>query len=380
MNGFYFDARLIKIGPQDGIGRFSSSLASALYQILPITVIIHDTRQLDRLPKHIPYVVMNDPTKVWPELFLPRRLNRLGATVVYNPLFVMGTFGKQYKLISTLHDLTGYQFRSFPPAYLPPLQRGVWWLFHRSYWPGRWVLNQADRVVTVSNTSKQDILDHHLTDRAVTVIYNAPPVLPAMPETRHIKRQLVYMGNLMPFKNVELLIRALPMLEGYHLHLIGAMTMPDRMAALKRLAGPNAARVTFWARASDEEYVQLLSEATALVSASKAEGFGLPIVEAMAEGVPVVCSDIPVFHEIAAEAALFFDPESAQDFADRVRELEQPPVRAKLVAEGLKRAADFSWSQSAAILKNLMLEMALSGSDKVGGQMREVGIHQRKEY
>ncbi len=117
------------------------------------------------------------------------------------------------------------------------------------------------------------------------------------------------------------------------------------------------ARVTFWNGASDDEYVRMLSTAAASVSASRAEGFGLPLIEAMSCGVPFIASDIPVFREVGGDAALYFDPDSPEDLADRVRLVEDIEFRRQTVERGHTQAARFSWEQSAAALLDLMTRL-----------------------
>ena len=350
----YFDARWTKIGRHDGISRYGSSLVGALAKIHPVTMIICDRRQLAMLPEGIPYIMANKPLTPR-ELWLPFRLNRLGADVVYSPMQLMGTFGRKYKLIFTLHDLIFYKYK-FPPTYISPPARLAWWAYHHAYWPGRWLLNSADFVVTVSETSKQEIIEHHLTDREVGVVYNAPSALPVVVAAAEPKRELVFMGTLMPYKNAELLIRALELLPEYRLHLVGRGT-PDRLDALRRVAGANLDRITFWNGASDQDYAQVLNTATASVSASRAEGFGLPVIEAMAVGVPFACTDMPIFHEVGGEAALYFDPDSPADFAAKIRSLEDPATRARVIAAGYVQAAKFTWDDSAARLLAIMTKL-----------------------
>ncbi|RAF51964.1 glycosyltransferase family 1 protein, partial [Burkholderia multivorans] len=115
------------------------------------------------------------------------------------------------------------------------------------------------------------------------------------------------------YKNVESLIRALEHLPGWTLHI--ASRIEGRREAQLRALIPDRARVVFHRGVSDEEYADLLAEATALVTASRAEGFGLPVIEAMAKGVPVAVSDIPIFHEITGDAAVFFDEDDPASIA-----------------------------------------------------------------
>ena len=98
---------------------------------------------------------------------------------------------------------------------------------------------------------------------------------------------------------------------------------------------------------TDEEYDALLRRATALVSLSKAEGYGLPIIESMAAGTPVVAADTPIFREVSGGAALLVDPECPEDFARAVDSLSDPDRWSEASKAGLARAAAYDWDASA---------------------------------
>jgi glycosyltransferase involved in cell wall biosynthesis len=264
----------------------------------------------------------------------------------------MGSWGRQYRLILTVHDLIYYSNRT-PPRDLPAAVRLLWRLYHLAWWPQRVLLNRADAVVTVSTTTKALIADHRLTRRSVSVVTNAadPPdedlAARARARTGPVRRSLVYMGSFMPYKNVDTLVRALALLPGYELHLMSGITdrERERLAAL----APQASLV-FHDGASDEEYHEELAVATALVTASYDEGFGIPLVESMTLGTPVVVSDIPIFREIGGEAAVYADPADPAAFAAAVRSLEAPGVWADRSAVSVEQAARFTWAASAAHL------------------------------
>lgn len=352
----FFDARWTQFPHHDGISRFGASLVGALAKLTPVTMLVCDRRQLDMLPPDIPYVLVNHPLSP-AELRLPAKLNALGADVVYTPFQIMGSRGRRYKLIFTLHDVIYYKY-PFAPTTLNPVLRFGWWAYHHAYWPGRWVLNAADVVATVSQTSKAEIAERHLTDRPIEVVYNAPVGLPQVKRTAHPSKELVFMGTLMPYKNAEALIQTLPLLPDYRLHLTGRGT-PDRLRALTALARRHsvADRVTLHNGASDETYAELLGRATAAVSASLAEGFGLPVIEAMAAGVPFIATDMPIFHEVGGEAALYFNPAHPQELANQVKTLEDPAVRDRQIQAGYLQAQKFNWDNSAKTLLQAMVKL-----------------------
>ena len=355
-----FDCRFIRNDHHDGISRFSTELFAALAKQTAISALISDKRVLKWLPADTKYVFGNNPTSPLAELGLARKLNRHGATHVFSPMQTMGSLGRKYKLVLTLHDLIYYSHPK-APTFLPLPVRIAWRLYHLGFTPVRLLLNRADAVVTVSETSKNLIEKNRLTSKAVHVIYNAPESLSQAsgidrPTLQGSRNTLVYMGSFMEYKNVEVLVQAMKFLPGYELILLSKIAS-QREAALRSLAGDTARRVTFKNGVTDLEYATALSGAFALVSASKDEGFGIPIVEAMKHGLPLVLSDIPIFREIAQDAALFFDATSPENFARRVQELEETGMWLDASSRSKARGSSFDWNQSATrlleILRNL---------------------------
>lgn len=347
----FFDARWTRVDTIDGPSRYSASLATALHELHPITLMIFDKRQLRLYPKGIDYIMVNHPFSPR-ELFIAHTLNRHGAEVVFSPLQVMGFWGRRYKLIFTLQDVIYYQHPQ-PPTFLPLPVRVIWRLFHMVYWPQRLLLNRADKIVTVSHTSKKYIEQLRLTKRPVSVVYNAPLEIenpPATPKTPN--KDIVYMGSFMPYKNAELLIAGMKDLPDYTLHLLSKV-LPERKGELEKLI-PAGAKVKFWNSISEEDYYELLANSSVLVSASRSEGFGLPIIEAMDLGVPVACSDIEIFHEVGGRAALYFSPDSPEEFVQCVRQFEDKKTRQQAIEKGRVQAKKFNWRTSAQALLDIM--------------------------
>lgn len=352
----FIDARWVRTDYHDGISRYTAGVVSGFKDSnIPITILIHDEKQLNLLPSNIPYVKVNYPVS-YKEFFLARKLNKLGADVVFSPLQIMGSNGRKYKLILTLQDIIYYRHPK-PPTNMPAYIRIIWRLFHSVNWPQRWILNHADYVTTVSKTSKKFITEMHLTDREIGVIYNASSLdLPKSNEGVVKTKNIIYMGSFMPYKNVEVLIRGMQHLPAdYSLHLLSKIS-DDRKAELSKLIKPGV-NVVFHNGTSDQEYIDLMQSAACVATGSKEEGFGLPIVEAQTMGTPVVINDMEIFHEVAGDSALFFPADSDKDFAEQVLKLEDKNILDDLIAKGYKQSEQFAWTKSAIVLNDIMVKL-----------------------
>ena len=357
---FFMDGRYIRTDFHDGISRFSHSLIHAVASIVRPTVIVHDPAQRELLPQDSQVVYLHPPTSPL-EPLAAQRLNAYNPDVVFSPMQTIGSAGRKFGLILTLHDLIYYQHRT-PPKDLPQIIRGLWYLYHLTYSPQRLLLNRADAVATVSHTSQRLIRKHRLTSRPVHVISNAPSEVGAPRDPLHPRHNtLVYMGSFMDYKNVELLIEGMQYLSGYQLHLCSPIA-PHRRSALLDIARRHHVeehQLVFHNGIDEEEYRQLLRGATALVTASRSEGYGLPVAEAMAQGTPVIVSNLEIFHEIAGQenpGALFIDLggyDPAREFAQQVRRLEDPAVFAAASSGAFEQAQTFNWHDSAQSLLRL---------------------------
>ena len=349
----FVDCRYVRIERHDGISRYSARVVESLARLHPVTMLIHDERQLAMLPD-LPWEKIGSPTSLL-EPLVARQVNQLHPDVVWTPMQTMGAFGRRYGFVNTVHDLIYYVNRT-PPRDLPLIIRVVWRLYHLAWWPQRLLLNGADEVVTVSYTTKALIAAHHLTRRRVSVVSNAadPPV-GVQSRSEPAERSLVYMGSYMPYKNVETLVAGMHELPGYTLHLLSRASeeVRDRLEALAP-----AGSLVFHGGVSDEEYASLLDSATALVNASRNEGFGIPLVESMSRGTPVIVSDIPVFREVGEDVALYFAADDPSAFAAQVRELEAPGEWASRSAASRDRAAHYSWDASAVALLEVLARVA----------------------
>ena len=251
------------------------------------------------------------------------------------PLSVPGRY------IVSVNDVT-----VFSPHFRLPWYRkaGFRWLLSRA-------VHEAETVVTISEMVKADLVrEFGLPPGKIRVIYPwvkeiffGPPGDEPLPEPLQGKDYILYVGLRIAHKNVEGVLRAFLLLAGEfpELRLVvagGRYTTPDGIDRWKADPGLKD-RLVEIPDPTDGEIVRLFSGAKAFVFPSFAEGFGLPPLEAMAAGVPVVCSDIPVFREVYGDAVRFVDPNRVESIADGVREvLTDGGLSARFALHGRARA------------------------------------------
>jgi glycosyltransferase involved in cell wall biosynthesis len=159
---------------------------------------------------------------------------------------------------------------------------------------------------------------------------------------------ILQVGARRPHKNVAALVRCLPYLpENYHLVLVGSIDrrFADPVPQLAHKLGVNH-RILHFASVSETELQSLYAGAAVFTYPSLIEGLGLPLLEAMAAGIPVVASDIPVFQEVAGDAATLVDPDDSTAWAEAVLALQDPDRRQRLIRAGRHQVQKATWDVS----------------------------------
>lgn len=343
-----FDCRYVRFGRHDGISRYSARLVEELSKLHPVTMIIYDERQLELLPD-LPWVKGTHPRGL-AEPLGSWFLNRYHPDVVFTPMQTIGPWGRKFALVTTVHDLIYYEYRT-PPRNINAFARVVWRAYHLWWGFQRGLLKKADAHLTDSETTRQLMEAHRATPNPVSVVYLGAD-RPVEPVSRSVpaERELVYMGSFMEYKGVDVLARALHRLPGYRLTLMSTVS-PRERAALERIAPPGS--LEFLNGATDEEYEAALDRATAIVSASRGEGFGLPVIEGMSRGTPAVVRDLPIFREIGGDAARYFEDEDG--LVAELRALEDSEEWQRRSAESLAHADSFTWERAAEQLLTVLL-------------------------
>ncbi len=261
---------------------------------------------------------------------------------------------KNARTVFTLHDLI---FQFFPEYHLP-LNR--WFL--QNAMPH--FLRRADAIIAVSECTKRDAIRvYNIPPEKITVIYEAadPALHPetdasriAQARARYANNQpfLLFVGVIEPRKNIIALVDALRLLRarGYPHRLLiagrkGWLYQPT-FDHVKRAGMENA--VTFLDFIPDDDLRALFGACDAFVFPSLYEGFGLPPLEAMAAGTPVVCANTASLPEVVGDAALLVNPRDAGELANAIeRVITDRALRDELRARGFAQAARFSWERAA---------------------------------
>ncbi len=276
----------------------------------------------------------------------------LGLDLVHYPNQFGGAFlPHSVKRVATLHDLT--------PLLFPQLHPRSRVLGYRML--ARYSLRRCDRVIVYSATTRRDLLSRGMA--AQGAIVNIPlgvnPVFKPGIATGEFTRRyqlprpfILTVGVLEPRKNHVLLFEVLRRLrergEQLDLVIIGRPGWRWR----NPLEQPQFKLLRPWVRiledVPDTDLVEFYNRAAVFAYPSLYEGFGLPILEAMACGAPVVSATGSSLPEVAGDAALFADPRDAEGFTAQVaRVLRDPVLRAQMVEAGLRRAREFSWLRTA---------------------------------
>jgi glycosyltransferase involved in cell wall biosynthesis len=223
-------------------------------------------------------------------------------------------------------------------------------------------LRSVRQVIAISDATRQDLLRHFAiaAERVTTIPLAADPRFQPQPQSaieavrqkyNLPERYLFYLGINKPHKNLVRLIEATAQLTPRPLPLVIAGAWDERYPEprIRAEALGLADQVRFLGPVDDADLPALYSGCTLFVFPSLYEGFGLPVLEAMACGAPVACSNASSLPEVTADAALLFDPLDVKAIAAALQSgVEDADLRRSLAEQGVRQAANFSWVRTAA--------------------------------
>lgn len=294
---------------------------------------------------------------LWFEYSIPRVLSSLNPDLFLSPDGYLSLYCKA-KSISVIHDLNFEHY----PQFLPFAER---W-FYRYFFP-KYAL-KADRIITVSEFSKNDIIDKYsINPDKIDVVFNGvreyfrPLTFDEQIETRSIysgqKPYFLFVGALSPRKNISNILRAFDIYKKTHSNfkLLIAGNPKWLNSDMKKVFWSMQYKedVIFTGRVTNDELNRLMGSAFALLYPSIFEGFGIPILEAFTCHTVVITSSISSMPEVAGDAALYVDPQSPQSIANAMLKItNNDTLRKELIKKGLKRLQIFNWQKTSSLLWN----------------------------
>lgn len=290
------------------------------------------------------------------QLLLPWVFYKQNLDLLHFPYFSFPILYPK-KFVVTIHDLIFDHYKTGKASTLPK-----WFYiikkigYHIVLWTS---VKRATRILTLSHDAKNEIVDHYHADpHKIIVTYESGKLEDPRTEfsgkefdqMRKLEPYILYVGNAHPHKNVEILIKAMQKLKqkrNIQLVLVGSdqFFYPKLHAFIKQNKAESYVHVI--GTVPNDHIAGWYHFAKALVTASKMEGFGIPPLEAMSVGCPVIVSDIPVFHEVYGDAAVFFDHTNAAAIAETIEHtLSNKMLLKDMIEKGYKKANSYSWKKT----------------------------------
>lgn len=336
-----------------GVGIYTKNLFQILQKISHPEFNIHGLAPLKT--GHL-----NTPKRLWWEnVELPRLASNLAVDVLHVPAFSPPVKRGKYKVIVTVHDLIGMMF---------PNQKG---LFSKFYWGTwlPWAIKHADCWIADSRHTKVDILHLlKLPEKKISVVYpsgheNFSPriskevIQKTLSKFKIYSPYFLYVGTIEPRKNLKNSILAFdlakkmnPSLKNHQFVVVGSKKFAHGtfFESLKKDLQYGFSEIIFTDYINHDELNAIYCGSTAFIFASLYEGFGIPILEAMACHTPVIASNKTSIPEVAGNAAMYVNPEDTKAIANAMIELAtQKDVRELYSKLGAAQVSNFSWEITA---------------------------------
>jgi len=315
----------------------------------------HTIHPVTRLPILIRY---------WLDHPVRKHVVKQKANVFFSPDGFI-PLGMSIPKVSMVHDVAYLRY----PEHLQPRIRA----FYKKWMPR--YLSYTDHIITVSEFSKSEIIaGYNIPADKISVVYNGitSAYKPVSEEQKKITRErytngrpyFVYLGAIHPRKNILTLVKAFEHFKSagpsdHQLVLAGRASWhtEEVFKAIAQSQWKDSIHLPGYIATADA--TTLVASAEAMIYPSLYEGFGLPLVEAMACGVPVICSNVSSLPEVAGDAALLFDPYDVEHLSHHMISLaKEESLRDKLIALGNERSKYFSWDKGAESVYKILKRLA----------------------
>lgn len=323
-----FDGRVLTHAHFTGVENYTKSIYSALSKKTNIVLLKPKTKN-----KYL--------THLWNHFILPfKHGDLLFCPANIAPFFVP----KTKKMVVTLHDVA---FISYPDSFSSFFKSYYQWLVPK-------VIYRADRIITVSQASKKEILKYYpqAKNKIEVISLGLDHNFHLLPNIEK-KNQILYVGSLNTRKNFISVIKAFAQLpyDHYRLVMVGNFSSNFHLDTItqdvleKAKQNPN---ITFISNISNNELALLYNESKLFIFPSFYEGFGLPPLEAMACGTPVITSNLSSMPEVCGDAAMYVDPHNVEDIVQKIQTiLNNEVLQQKLTHKGLEHIKQFTWEKAA---------------------------------
>jgi glycosyltransferase involved in cell wall biosynthesis len=367
------NTRLLQKNKLEGIGRFSNETLKRIVLNHPdVDFVFCFDREFDSefvFAKNVKPIIISPQARhpflyyIWFQWRLPAILKKEKVDIFLSPDGFI-SINSKIKTVAIIHDLAFEHFSD-----------GVDWLtqkYYKHFFPKFAI--QANRIITVSNFTKQDLIKtYQIEGDKIDVIYNGVSSVfkPLLKEesVKVVKKEtngdpyFICLGSIHPRKNIITLLKAFEKFKTenpqcpHQLIFVGRMAWKNSQVEeyLESMSFKNA--IAFKGILNDQELSKILASATASIYPSLFEGFGLPVIESMACGVPVITSKGTAMEEISERAAFLFDPLNVDELVQQIMFIvKNKSVVNEKVAQGLAVAEEYNWDKTADLLWKSILK------------------------
>jgi glycosyltransferase involved in cell wall biosynthesis len=345
MDKFFFDKRFLHVSGAKGINRYIE-------------------KYLANTGVHFRFLSSKRvrPFSLFDPIYLSWMIRKSDIRCLLLPSLNLPLFNGKAIIIATVMDFISYDIYKKNIFSLQGLLKRIYY-----QWFLPWKLQRVAAIITISQYSKQEITTRYKKINPEKIYIAYPGLddkifalksknLDVLPSKKYFfsmfsKEEIIEHKNI--YRVVEAFCEISNEIDNIELVILGALSSATREKLLR--LNTASASIRFIVGVSDDELANYYRGAVAFVYPSLMEGFGMPIVEAMACGCPVITSNISSMPEVAGKAALLVDPYNHQEITDAMRKtVSDEKLREKLIAKGVARSKFFSWVQTASAIDNVI--------------------------